>query len=121
MGIFFNRGFEYLIIIDNDLIDEDIKHLSVSPITQIGDYKFISVIPQKQTDTRLVTTRYFLTNEENWYHPSELKRLNPYDYEDLIITNDESKLIDEIHSNELICKHMINSGWYDINYICTTY
>ena len=120
MGIFTDRGFEYLVFVDhndNKLIDYLIANYG-GLYSHIGA---VSIINQKSTDERLVSTAYYKKSESNWFRYATpfARALSSKDLTDFVLLDKETKLIEKLREDLALkeCEH----GWYDVGHISTTY
>jgi len=131
MGIYPNHGIEYIIRLnDNHDLDwrrtyemfilEMSRHFQITNISYSKFFNCIILIPQKLTDDRLIKMKYYKNNESSWFHSANnyIKKLDDYDTEDLNLTTDETSMIDMAIN---LIKEYKNHGWYEVNYVYTTY
>lgn len=130
MGIYTQRGFEYLVIVqDLSLLSMKLLQNEVQktfPGKKIKTYPIfnaISVIDQNETDDRLQETEYFTNNKDKWFcvGNSCIRLVDEY-IPDFEVYEEEMILIDFV--NDFLNTHNIiieSKGWYDVNHVSTTY
>lgn len=119
MGIYTNRGFEYLVIPES----AEVRQYIID--TYGGKWSFalnaVSIIDQEATDDRLVTTRYFKEREETWFASAwtTATKLTDDSIEDFTILEEESELIAKISEDPRLSGSQ--HGWHDVNSVSDSY
>jgi hypothetical protein len=131
MGIYTNRGFEYLVIfkINPDISIENLKLLIKAKFN--GDFpkmtcvlpNTVSIICQDTTDDRLIKTQYYKDNKPTWFHNARVSytKLPPELITDFEETDKEKELIEYINNLDILKSSIVDHGWYDVNHVSTTY
>jgi hypothetical protein len=117
MGMYPNCGFEYIIIINDNLSANQLNELGLLQKTYtIQNTRFICIISQNETNDRLIKTKYYLNNKLSWFtSPCEsLIKLNESDILDYPIPNDEINLINFVTTDPLLSPYIIEHGWYNV-------
>lgn len=96
MGIYHERGFEYLVT------------------TPAGN--IIKIVEMQQADERMLQTRYYICNSNSWFDFNKSQR-KPLPSNIIQLTHEEKfKLI-----NTLVANPGSRHGWYDTKYIVMSY
>ena len=121
MGIYSNRGFEYLVRVDKT--DKKTMHYMLTNYNGRYYPKFdaVSIIDQRFTDDRLVKTKYFQDLELNWFfHANQFaKQLTKEDIEDFKVLEEEKELIQKVSEDSKLQGQ--SHGWFDVNHVSSTY
>lgn len=121
MGIYTNRGFEYLVRVDK----ADKKHIDYLVANYNGRYypqfDAVSLVEQRFTDDRLVLTKYFKELEKSWFfYANPFAKPVDVDYlEDFPVLEEEKQMIQKIADDTNLSG--LNHGWFDVNHVSTTY
>jgi hypothetical protein len=119
MGIYTNRGFEYLVI------PESVEVRKYVIDTYGGTWSFplnaISIINQDATDGRLVTTRYYKEREKSWFTSSwtTATKLADDSIEDFAVLEEENDIISRISADPKL--NDSQHGWHDVNLVYDSY
>ena len=121
MGIYTNRGFEYIVIVDKT--DKTCIDYLVS---EYKGYYYqhldaVTIIQQMSTDDRLIHTNYFKNLQSSWFlcgHPF-MKALSLEDIKDFEIFDNEKELIRKINEDQSL--KGFTRGWYDVSHVSDTY
>ena len=116
MGIYFDRGLVYYVIVSDDI------HIPFDYTTRkFGGNKIaIEVLSTADTNTRLLKTKYYKSQSENWFHPLEfIKRVDLEN--DIELTDSEKSKLNYLLNDSRISKSIIEHGWYDRNSLSSTY
>ena len=126
MGIYYGRGFEYLIVLSRDISEDDLAKIKEIPNIilrgkeMIGETRdCIVVVDMKDADDRLVETSYYKCQEDNWFHPKKqfAHKICRYIVE---LTEDENERLGSYMDHNVIKRHVKDWGWFDVMEISST-
>jgi hypothetical protein len=122
MGIYFNRGLEYLIVTDCSHVKQYIVDTyGGSQLSGIG-INGVFIIRQSETDDRLVKTKYYMDRKTEWFNVSSkfcATKISNELLEDFILSDSEKDMIAKI-SRDVVLKDL-EHGWYDVTHVTTSY
>lgn len=133
MGIYPNHGLEYLVAVKTWIDEFTIqtlleciqveydKTLRYDPRTGL-----LTVISMKESDTRLEQSTYYVMRESGWFSPQHFSasHIRPIEEPeckdvDIKLTEVETSMLQYILFT--LGNNVVRHGWYDVNYLCTTY
>lgn len=126
MGVYPNHGVEYWIEID-ETVDIDAIRKGIERVqfeTNLNIYatktKGICVLSTSCTDDRLVKSKYFEDNKDDWFHVRTCMKewrepIQEQSQVDIDISNSEMNVIKKLR--EEFGEHISFEGWFDVNTI----